>query len=462
MAGIGLYLKQLVAGNSYSSGGAAYLTGAVIHAGPWLSSVLALVVLRSATASLLVLEDSLLLFATITYAFAASLIVTGGFQMMVTRVLADYLYVQKTEVVAPFFTTVQVVTALALLIVCAPVLAFAPTELLYKLVAGGLFIVISLLWLAMTFVSACRDYTSILVAFAVGYALSVGSGIWLGHQFGVIGVLTGFTLGQVVALTLLSERVHAEFSSQRTLDFRPFRAMGKYWDLALVGSLYCIGFWADKVIYWSSPAGVTVGGLLRLFPAYDTATLFAYALTIPAAAVFLVSIETEFYLHYRRFFGRIESKAPLDRIMEAQKGMADTVRSGLVTLAKIQSFVLLFALATAPNLAALLGLGPDQVPLLRTAVAAASAQALLLAAMLLLLYLDARRPALIVTAVAAFGNVSLTLLDLASPPVAYGAGYLLAALLASLVAVILTRDRLRDLSFVTFMKQPLKPRPNPP
>src|SRR5918911_4813905 len=119
MAGIGLRLHSLVAKGSYVHAASAYLSSAIIAAGPWLSAVLALSLLGGASVAFLGQADRTLLFVTITYAFSLSLVLTGGLQLVVTRYLADRLYLNDTAALAPACAGV-LLSAMALLIVTLP------------------------------------------------------------------------------------------------------------------------------------------------------------------------------------------------------------------------------------------------------------------------------------------------------------------------------------------------------
>ena len=89
MAGIGFRLRALISSGSYLEAATAYLSSAVISTGPWLSGVIALLILNTTTATYLTRDDRSLLLATIIWAFAASLLIAGGPQMLLTRYLAD-------------------------------------------------------------------------------------------------------------------------------------------------------------------------------------------------------------------------------------------------------------------------------------------------------------------------------------------------------------------------------------
>jgi uncharacterized membrane protein len=80
----------------------------------------------------------------------------------------------------------------------------------------------------------------------------------------------------------------------------------------------------------------------------------------------------------------------------------------------------------------------------------------MLSAILLLLYVDERRAALLVTVVFAASNTALTGVTVWLGHTAYGGGYLLAALMAVLLALSLLHDRLQRLEYRTFMLQPVE------
>lgn len=101
MAGIGLRLRELVVGQTYLNGAVAYFSSAVISAGPWLISVLSLTLLSGRVAAFLSPDDHALLFATIVYAFVSSLILTAPVQIILLRIVADHIFLDDVEGIAP-------------------------------------------------------------------------------------------------------------------------------------------------------------------------------------------------------------------------------------------------------------------------------------------------------------------------------------------------------------------------
>lgn len=454
MAGIGLRLHKAATKGGYLEAATAYLSSAVISSGPWLTAVITISLLGGASASYIGKEDRLLLFATITYAFGSSLVVSGVLQMVLTRYLADRLYLGDSAVLSPTCSGILVIGGPVWLITL-PYILLAPFSLSYRLVTAALFVVLTLIWLVATFLSAARDYLRVLLIFVLSYAVSFVGAIVAGHAYGVIGSLTGFAFGQMLCLALMVARIYREFPPLDGLNFAFLSYLTKYWELALVGLLYMVGIWADNVIYWFSPVGIVVGHFYRLYPDYDAPKLIAYLATIPASAVFLVHLETNFYGHYRDFFVHIREKGTLRQIAAAKEGMVESLRSGLATIFIVQGIVDTLLFLIAPALLDSLGLGRGLGGILRIEILAVSCQFLLLAVLILLLYLDERAGALAVVSTFALGNIGATLATTHLGRSFVGTGYLAASVLAALVALVLLVARMRRLEFRTFMLQPM-------
>src|SRR5437763_3320947 len=137
-------------------------------------SVISLSLLGSVSVAFLSQSYFTLLFVTITYAFSISLVLTGGPQLVITRYLADRLYLNDTTALAPTCAGV-LLGAIPLLIVTLPFVILAPFDLGYRLVATTLLLTLSLNWLVIVFLSATRDYRRVVLVFVGSYALSLGS-----------------------------------------------------------------------------------------------------------------------------------------------------------------------------------------------------------------------------------------------------------------------------------------------
>src|SRR5687767_14930431 len=105
MAGIGYELRRLTHGRfglldkSY-----AYVCAGLISSGPWILTVLTLLLLNLAGDGVLTTGDSSNFRALVTLAFATSLLAVGVVQMPLTRHLSDLLYAARHHEVLPTFS----------------------------------------------------------------------------------------------------------------------------------------------------------------------------------------------------------------------------------------------------------------------------------------------------------------------------------------------------------------------
>lgn len=456
MAGIGFELQKAVHEDSYLAQVRGYLYAAVISAGPWLLSVVALGVLGIVSAAFLPREATALFAATITHTFAVSLITTGVIQMVVTRYLADELYLERTESVAPTFVAVLALSSAVQFAVINLLFATTNLPLGYRLPAASLYVAVCGIWVAMIFLSAARDYVSIAFAFGIGYLISFLAAVEFGSRFGLTAYLMGFAAGQVVALGLLTHRVFAEFELERSFNLDFLGYFRRFPALVAIGLVYNLALWIDKIVFWFSPEGFDVGGILDIFPAYDTSFFVASITVVPALALFTVGIETDFYVHYKRFYEVIQNRLSLQDLFEAKRGMIRSLGRSYFNLLKIQSgLAFVAAVFLARPVVEAVGLPELYIPLLRVLIVGMSAQVFLLFAVLILLYLDLRGSALIVCAVFLTTNFAFTALTVSGGYEFYGYGFLASSVVSLIVAVALLAERFGKLEYLTFARQPL-------
>lgn len=451
MAGIGFRLQALVTKGSYLEASTAYASSAVISAGPWLAGVVALMALSNTTFGYLPRADHALLFATILSVFAASILVTGGPQMLLTRYLADRFYLKDIASVAPTCTG-MLFLIVPFSLIALPFLLFAPFELRYRLLVITLFLILSLIWMIMICLSAAHEHKRIVLIFVGCYAFGVIASIVLGPRYGLLGSLAGFTLGQVLCLSLLLVSIYLEFPSTEGISFTYLRYISKYWDLLVIGAVYTVGIWIDSIIFWLSSHSQVIHGFYHLYPPYDTAKLVAYLSTIPASVIFMVHLETNFHRHYQSFYLSIQNKKTLSDLVRAREGMRAAIRAGTGIILKVQGLLALFLCLIAQDLAVFVGLASRWVPLLCMDIFAGIAQFFVFLMMLLLLYLDRRGVTLFLVGVFAFCNGALTLVSLYLGDAFYGMGYLAASLVGAILGWFLLDARLKQLEYLTFMK----------
>ena len=456
MAGIGFELQRAIREDSYLSAIQSYLYAAVISSGPWLLSVMSLSMLGVMSTSFLSQQATALFAATITHTFAVSLVTTGLFQMVVTRYLADQMYLNETGSIAPTFVSVMVLSSAAQFLVLNVLLTLTDLPLSFRLPAIALYVSVSGIWMAMIFLSAARDYVSIVLAFGTGYLVSFLAAVVIGSRFGPEAYLGGFAVGQVLTLGLLTARVFAEFEQPRSLDLEFSGHFRRYPALIAIGFLYNLGLWADKMVFWLSPRAVDVGNYLNVFPSYDTSFFVASLVIVPALAVFTINIETSFYENYKRFYAAIQDKRGLDELLDAKRGMLKSVRGSYLTLLKIQGgLALLVTTLFTPPLMRIFDIPQDSWHVFRIMILSMSVLVFLLFTILILMYLDMRGSVLIVCSVFAATNLGFTALLLPLGEAFYGYGFLASSIVGTGVSLALLADRFAKLEYLTFVRQPL-------
>jgi uncharacterized membrane protein len=456
MAGIGFELRKILRKDSFWSVFRAYGYAGVISSGPWILSILGLLVIGLSSVSSVALGEHVAQFQiSVTYLIATSLILTGFIQSSFTRFVADRLFEKHDGLVLPnFHGVVSLVTVVTALVGTVAVLLLFPTQsIIYRVLMVGSFVVLANVWVGTIFLSGLKQYQGILVLFAIGYGITVGAAR-LCSPYGLEGLLFGFFLGQFVLLLGIMGLTFKHYSSA---DFWSceFLKKGKLFrELIWLGFFYNAALWVDKLLFWYFPhTGQLIIGPLKSSPIYDLPIFLAYLAILPGMASFLVRMETDFVDRHAEFYEGVRNGASLDYIEEAKSGMVRTARQGLYEIMKIQFVVCLICWWSGPTILSWLGISMLYESLLYIDVVAASLQVVFLGILNTLFYLDKRALALRLTIIFFVSNGLLTLATLVGGMTFYGYGFAGAVLLAVVVGMYQLDKTFHKLEFETFMLQ---------
>ena len=462
MAGIGFELRRIIEDDSnLMSRIRGYASAGLIAAGPWLMTITTLSLLSVLAPLFSDRWDYERFRAMTTYGFAFSLIAFGVVQMSFTRWIADLLYSKKFARILPAFATACTWVAGVQLLIGIVFCALARMQFELAVTATLLYVIISLTWLALVWLSATKDFNAVLWAFAKGSLASIFGVLFFGFDilqigggfFGTsAGLLAGYAIGQGLTLALLVRSIVTEMDLGGPPDRSILRSLVVYRRLALIGFFYNAGTWADQIVFWITD-GVSVHPLVNFHPMYDTCRFFAYVTVIPAMAVNLVRVETTFFEHYRDFYGGILQSFPLEDIQRRKAEMLEALRVGTVRILRTQGAVTLLVIVVAPQIVRWLSLPPDAVNVFRACCAGAFFHVLLLITLLILMYFDLRAASVLVTAVFFVGNVGLALLSIGEPRF-YGLGYCIVSFVALVLANALLGRSTSKLEFFAFANQP--------
>lgn len=457
MAGIGFELRHMLRKNTLLSLVQAYAYAGVIGSGPWVLSIVGILLVGIFSASVVVPATLVTQFQTsVTYLVASSLIYTSLVQLAFTRFISDRLFEKHKHLVMPNLHGLMVIVLLGagVLATLALFIVLPGLGLAYRLLMLAGFMLMSGVWVLTVLLSGMKRYKAIVGLFGLAYGLIVASALLL-RPWGLEGLLGAFVLGHFVLPAGMWLLVVKEFHPARRLISFDFLHPDKlYPSLVAVGLLYNLGIWADKFMFWFfPPTSQPIIGHLRASLIYDLPVFLSYLSIIPGMAVFLVRIETDFVEYYDKFYDAVRGGGSLEYIEAMRDEMVYAIQQGLGEIAKIQTLAVLVTFVAGPWLLDTLGISRLYLPLLHVQVVGAGLQVGLMAVLNVFFYLDQRRTVLLLCAMFVLLNVALTGLTLAFGAALYGYGFALATLLTLAAGLLLLSRRLHRLEYQTFMLQ---------
>ncbi|MEC4673141.1 MAG: exopolysaccharide Pel transporter PelG [Nitrospirota bacterium] len=456
MAGIGFELRKILKRDSYLSLLEAYVYAGVISSGPWILSIIGILIVGVLSLTIVIPDSLVVQFQlSATYLIAFSLILTGFIQPAFTRYIADLLFVKKDHLVlCNFHGALCLVTCLCGTVGVVLIWQFFPQQTaFYRIVMLGSLVVLGNNWIATIFLSGMREYKAVLSMYGLGYGTTVVAALAL-RPYGMEGLLFGFFIGQALMLFSMLTLIFRGYSSKRFLAWDFLKKGNMYMSLVCLGIVYNLGIWVDKLLFWYFPeTSQIVIGPIRSSPFYDLPIFLAYLAILPGMASFLVRMETDFVECNEEFYAAIREGASLDYIQRAKQEMIRCVRQGLMEIMKVQFVVFLIIWGTGSSLLQWLGISDLYVSLLYVFVVAAGLQVLFLGILNVLFYLDKRLVALWLTSLFLVSNTVLSVWSLYLGLPFYGYGFTLSLLLVVVVGLYVLDGKLQKLEYETFMLQ---------
>ena len=457
MAGIGFELRHLLRKNTLTSMLQAYAYAGVIGSGPWVFSIIG--ILLVGVFSLSVVAPPLLVtqFQTsVTYLVACSLILTGAAQLMFTRFISDRLFLKQDETVLPnLHGLLLLILAVASCVGTLALFLVLPGQsLLYRMLMLAGFALMCVVWMLTVLLSGLKHYKAITALFGVSYALIVVLSLPL-RRWGLEGLLSSFVLGNIVLVAGMWVIVLRAFPLRKCWIAFDFMQRSLIFPVLIaVGLLYNLGIWADKFMFWYfPPTSQQIIGGLRASLIYDLPVFLSYLSIIPGMAVFLVRIETDFVEYYDKFFDAVRGGGSLSYIQSMRNEMVYAIQAGLGEIAKVQTLAILVTFVTGPAVLHLLGISQLSLPLLHVQVVGAGLQVGVMAVLNVFFYLDERRTVLLLCVLMVGLNIIFTGISLALGAAFYGYGFCLAMLATLCMGLFLLTRELDRLEYKTFMLQ---------
>jgi uncharacterized membrane protein len=454
MAGIGFEIKKILRRESYLSVFTAYAYAGIIGSGPWILSILGVLIIGIMSVSVVVPHVLITQFqVTVTHLMALSLILTGFLQLGFTRYIADRLFEKNIDAILPnFIGTIFITTLISGVIgMLMAIFSFPLLDALFRILFVANFVVLCNIWIATIFLSGMKNYKAILLLYAFGYSIAVASAIVL-REVQLNGLLLGFLLGHFTLLVGMMILIIRSYPSSRFIEFDFLGKKRMFVSLIWTGFFFNLGVWIDKYVFWYSPlTGESVIGPFNASLIYDLPIFLAYLSIIPGMAVFLVRMETDFVEYYKKFYDAVRDGGTLDYIKEMRDEMVSTARQGIFEIIKIQSIAILILFVSAPAILKVFGISQYYVSLLYVDLVGAGLQVVFLGILNILFYLDKRMMAMILTGLFALLNLLLTLLSVYLGATWYGYGFAVSLLVSVVVGLYWLDRKLSILEYETFM-----------
>lgn len=454
MAGIGFEIRKILHKNTLLSVFEAYGYAGLIGSGPWVLSILALLIIGIMSFGFVIPQELIVQFLTsVTYMMASSLILTGGLQLLLTRYVSDLFFQRKNDRVLPNLLGAMLVVTLFALLFVAGAWSFIPLSQVERLLMAGAFISLCNQWMAVIFLSGMKEYRVILGTMVSGYGLMVVMSLFLRH-WQMDGLLLAFFIGEAGLMIAFLVFITMRYPGDQLIRFDFLDHRRVFYSLFFCGLFYNVGVWADKFLFWYYPStSVAILGPLRASPIYDFPIFLAYLSIIPGMAVFLVRMETDFAERYDSFYNAVREGASLQEIYHLKDDMVRTARNGIYDIFKIQGITMALLLLWGEKLLQLIGIDEHYATLLYIDVVGVGVQVVLLSILNVMFYLDKRYSAMAITGLFMLCNALLTYLSILAGPHYYGYGFALATVISTMVGLVWLSRQFESLEYETFMLQ---------
>jgi polysaccharide biosynthesis protein PelG len=452
LAGIGLTLERLTSRGSIAGTVQALAYCCVVSCGPWLFTITCLGAMTWFAARYYD-ENSIPIFGNIViYNFAFSLVLLGPLTLICTRYLADCLYTRSLSTLNGVCVGALTIGYGMSIAVAAP-FYFLITDIGFDLaIAATLnFVLVSMLWLTLTFMHAIKNFSAFLITFAVGMMVAFLSGALLLPHMGPIGLLWGLNAGLFIIVFVAIGITISQYpyDVEKPFAFVPY--FRKHWDLALTGIIYNMAIWIDKWVMWFSADNVVVAEYIVFNPTYDFPMFLAYLAIIPSLSLLMLHTETGYLREYNSYYREIEGHAPFSWIAGRCQKMVDCLLISLKDIVILQASLTLCALALSPFIIELSGGEFRQLAIFRLGLLAAFLQLIFIFVTMQLYYFDLRRLNLCLQGVFLLCNGISSYVTASFGFAYYGYGYFASSLLCSGLSLVVLGHVLKRLPYITFV-----------
>lgn len=455
MAGIGFEIRKILKKNSLLSVLEAYGLAGLIGSGPWVLSILALLTIGVVSVGVVFPSYVIVQFLVlVTYLMAGSLIISGLFQLLMTRFISDLLFSEQEARIVPNLLGSMLVTSAIAAMVGGAILALCHTiEPEVKVTIFTTLVLLCNQWLIIIFLSGMKEYYRILFTMMFSYGLMVILSLVL-PPFGLLGLMVIFCVCQAIMTFAFLYHVIRDYPSEQLVSFEFLNRKKTFFSLIFCGLFYNLGVWLDKFVFWfRDETSHQVIDIFRASYIYDLPIFIAYLAIVPGMAVFMLRMETDFADACMKFYDSVRGGATLDSIHLLKDRMVLACQQSIYEIFKVQGLTLALLILWAEDILLALNIDLAYLHLLYVDLVGVSLQVLVMAILNVMYYLDKRYSALALTALMAIGNFALANVSIELGPVFYGYGFAITMLVTTIIGMLMLDSQFDDLEYQTFMLQ---------
>lgn len=459
MAGIGFELRKILKSELLIGRIKGYAYATLVSVGPMIITVLMIIMIgQYMKLSQTPIAERDLINASITYAFVFAMINVSVLNMVLTRYLADQIYIKKKENILSSLNGALATMMISGSLACVFFFASSPLPLLVKVLTYVLFLELTGLYITMVFLSAVRDFKMISFSFILGTLLTLFL-ILIMNLYQIqttIAILVSIDTGFLANLFFMLVILKKHFGKMGDHPFKFLKYVTKMPRLVLISVFYTLGLFAHNIIFWLfSNISIRLQDTYLFAPAYDTATFLAVLTIIPSTVIFVVKVETSFYEKYREFCQALVNGGSIKAIDFTKENMILTLKKELTDLFEIQ-FITSFCMIILGAFVVLPALGANSltVGIYAVLVIGYFLIQMMYIVVTILLYFDNQEDATRITGLFFVLSVVLSLITLFIGENFYGLGLCVSALIAFIYGVACMIRMLNHVDYRLFSKPP--------
>lgn len=454
MAGIGIELRLLTQDKSLWGIFRANLYSSILSSGSWVISITVLLLIYFfLTYQFGITKFNIQFLVAVTYLASFSLVLSGVFQHVIVRYMADRLFDKTPHKIAGFlFSICLILIIVSLVFSLAAVYYLLPDEpLIIKVLMVSTFVTMNLQWVFSNALAGLKKYKLVVLAFFLSYIVIFMLAIFL-YPERLPGLLISYYVGQVLLMLWFWAYFLRTYPMNRLFNYSWLFFCKSRWPLLVSGVMMHLAFWIDKYLFWFSiKTGVPVLGGLRASYIYDLPMFIAFISMIPGLSVFFYEIEANFSRYYHRYYDAIRDGATIEVIIAKHEEQVAMAHDGIFNTIKIQGMLCLVLIVFSPDIVNCLHLSPLTSYLLRINFLSAFHVVLIIGLINLLYYLDKNHYVAYLTTFFFCTNLILTWLSLLLEPAWYGYGFLFSTFLTVILGITFLNKAFSRQTYETFM-----------